>query len=249
MADTNLSKDIIYIDVDDEITTVIDKLQQSDSKIVALVLPKRAAAFQSVVNMRLLKRSAANAKKNIVLITSEPSLLPLAGIAGLHVAKSAQSKPIVPDVPNAIDSSEIIDESVTDATQLAAGPSDNDTIEVDNDSLENSATVTTKQSFNKKLKVPNFDSFRAKVLIGGVLLLVLIVAGVFATMILPKATITIKTNTTDLASTLLVTTSPAIKEVNSSNKSVPGIAKELKKTDSQKAATTGQKRYGHKSDR
>src|SRR5688572_8296729 len=92
-------KDTIYIDVDDEITAIIDKVESSKQKIIALVLPKRAATLQSIVNMRLLKRSATNAGKNVVLITSEAALLPLAGAAGLHVAKNLQSVPEVPSSP------------------------------------------------------------------------------------------------------------------------------------------------------
>ncbi|MFL6594983.1 MAG: hypothetical protein ACJ8HQ_06025, partial [Chthoniobacterales bacterium] len=70
-------KDTIYIDIDDEITGIIDKLKASQSKVVALVLPKRAAVFQSIVNMKLLKRAADSNKKNLVLITAEAGLLPL----------------------------------------------------------------------------------------------------------------------------------------------------------------------------
>ncbi len=92
-------KDVIYIDVDDEITSIIDKVQGSKQKIVALVLPKRMAALQSTVNMRLLKRSTDKASKNVVLITSEHALLPLAGVAGLHVAKNLQSAPEIPPSP------------------------------------------------------------------------------------------------------------------------------------------------------
>lgn len=47
----NNDKDTIYVDIDDEITAVIDKIQNSSSKVVALVLPKRAATFQSIVNI------------------------------------------------------------------------------------------------------------------------------------------------------------------------------------------------------
>ncbi|MBX4201635.1 hypothetical protein KW803_01935, partial [Candidatus Saccharibacteria bacterium] len=93
------SKDVIYVDVDDEITSIIDKVENSPEKVVALVLPKRAASLQSTVNMKLLARSAKTAGKNPVLITSESSLMPLAGVAGLHVAKNLQSKPEIPDLP------------------------------------------------------------------------------------------------------------------------------------------------------
>jgi hypothetical protein len=94
------SKDTIYVDVDDEITSIIDKVENAEHKVVALVLPKRATSLQSIVNMKLLKRSADGADKNVVLITSEHALLPLAGAAGLHVAKNLQSRPEVPDAPH-----------------------------------------------------------------------------------------------------------------------------------------------------
>lgn len=105
-----LKKDTVYIDVDDEITTIIEKLQNAEQNIVALVLPKRATVMQSIVNMKLLKRTAENAKKHVVLITSEAGLLPLAGAVGLHVAGSLQSKPAIPAAPNMIDRESAINE-------------------------------------------------------------------------------------------------------------------------------------------
>lgn len=96
------AKDVIYIDVDDEITTIIDKVRGSQSKILALVLPKRATTLQSVVNMKLLKRSADETSKNLVLITGEAGLMPLAANVGLYVAKNLQSKPEIPHVPSAV---------------------------------------------------------------------------------------------------------------------------------------------------
>ncbi|HET8991981.1 MAG TPA: hypothetical protein VFN31_03040, partial [Candidatus Saccharimonadales bacterium] len=107
----NPQKDTIYVDIDDEITGVIDKVQNSPAKLIALVLPKRASVFQSIVNMKLLKRAADANKKNIVLITSEAGLLPLAGSAGIHVAKTLTSKPVIPLGPSAIiDGDEAVDE-------------------------------------------------------------------------------------------------------------------------------------------
>jgi predicted secreted protein len=92
-------KDTIYIDVDDEITTVIDKVMSSDKKLVALVLPKRASVFQSIVNMKLLKRKGDESSKNIVLVTADSSIMPLAGAVGLHVAHNLNSKPEIPSAP------------------------------------------------------------------------------------------------------------------------------------------------------
>lgn len=99
MADNN-TKDTIYVDIDDEITSLIDKVRQSSGKVVALVLPKRATVLQSIVNMKLLKRAAESDKKNLVLITTEAGLLPLAGAVGMYVAKSLASKPEIPISPD-----------------------------------------------------------------------------------------------------------------------------------------------------
>ena len=96
---TKPGKETVYVDVEDEITSIIDKVENAKASVVALVLPKRAATLQSIVNMRLLKRAADSAKKEVVLVTSEAALLPLAGAAKLHVAKNLQSKPAIPPTP------------------------------------------------------------------------------------------------------------------------------------------------------
>ena len=254
------NKDTIYIDVDDEITAIIEKVQDSSSKILALVLPKRATVFQSIVNMKLLKRTSDQAKKNIVLITSEASLLPLAGAVGLHVAKTLQSKPAIPAAPNASDTpvsvdeediEELEDEPVDPNATVGelAGPTFNDeeTIEVDNDSdTPVAAAAGAKKSLNKKLRVPNFDKFRTRLILGVSAFIALLVFWIFASFVWPKATITIKTDTTDVTSTVSITSSPTISEIDVENKQVPGILKEYKKTDSQKAPATGQKDMGTK---
>jgi hypothetical protein len=125
---SNAGKDVLYIDVDDEITAIIDKVHAGKQKIVALVLPKRATVLQSIVNMKLLKRAADSAHKNIVLITSEAGLLPLAGTVGIHVARSLQSKPEVPDAPghasDEVEADEDMDDTdPADATEAAAAGS------------------------------------------------------------------------------------------------------------------------------
>src|SRR5436190_627808 len=112
MADT--SKQTIYIDVDDEITSIVEKVRDADHKILALVLPKRMATLQSIVNMKLLKRTAEDANKKIVLITSEAGLLPLAGAVKLHVAKTLQSKPAIPPPPEVGKAKEIVTEDSGD---------------------------------------------------------------------------------------------------------------------------------------
>lgn len=252
-------KETIYIDVDDEITSLIDKVKSSQHKIVALVLPKRAAVLQSIVNMRLLKRTADEEKKRIVLITSEAGLLPLAGAVGMYVARTLQSKPAIPAGPqmadnNVIDGPEIEDTEDIDSTkpvgELAGMPvaDDDETIEIDD--IDEAPTETEKPAgkfaFNKKLKVPNFERFRLLIILGVVGLILLIGGWIFAATVLPKAKIVIKTDSATVNSDLAFTTSAAIKEFDKETLRLPGTNKELKKTDSEKVPATGEKDNGTK---
>ena len=43
-----MNKDVIYIDVDDDVTAIIGKIKNTNEKIVALVPPKRSGVLQSV---------------------------------------------------------------------------------------------------------------------------------------------------------------------------------------------------------
>lgn len=266
MTKTN-GKDVIYVDVDDDITAIIEKVQDSAGKIVALVLPKRATVMQSVVNMKLLKRTAGDSKKNIVLITSEASLLPLAGNVGLHVAPSLQSRPEIPNAPSITDAPVSVDESENaefDAPvdrsaavgELSRAPItvDDDAIEIDNDeeepapddALGDGKSKKQKNKPDKKLKIPNFNTFRTRLIIGIVGVLVLIVGWVFAAIVLPKATVVIKTNNVTVNTNIALTASASAKTTDAAQLIVPAEQKQFKKTDSQKVTATGQKDEGTK---
>lgn len=250
-------KDTIYVDVDDEITAVIDKVQQSQGKVIALVLPKRAPVFQSVVNMKLLKRTAAEQRKNVVLITSEASVLPLAGATGLHVAKTLQSKPSVPTAPDQSDNPVSVDDGDTDSDVPAAAlPSrptpidqNEESIEVDNDTPDPSQTdeiPPIKPVKNSKLKVPNFEAFRTRLLLLSALGVFLIGGLVWALVFAPRATILVKTDMVDVDTSMTLTASTAVKEADAATGRVPGELKEYKKSDTQKVAATGKKDMGTK---
>lgn len=263
------TKDTIYIDIDDEITGIIEKLRGSKHKIVALVLPKRATVMQSVVNMKLLKRTADQAKKNVVLITSEASLLPLAGSVGVHVAKTLQSKPTIPAKPKLpgdnVDLDDVDDaaeEPETDAEadsepeidastpvgELANLPAE-ETIDVDEEPEADKPGKKSKDKKgkkDKKLKIPNFDSFRKRLFLGGGIFVLLIIAWFFAYQVLPSAKITITTDNSSVDANVPFTASTAIKTFDATAANVPAISKDSKKVDTEKAAATGQKNVGEK---
>ncbi len=260
MSDTP-EKQTIYIDVEDEITGIIDKLRRSEAKVVALVLPKRASALQSTVNLKLLKRKAEDAKKNIVLITSDPGLLPMAGAVGLHVAKSLQSKPAIPSAPEkadhavTVDSDEDSDEEKLDRHKsigelAAAGAGVDEIIDVDNvaEAVGKGIKSAKKSAskYAKKLKVPNFDSFRTKLLTGGGALILIITLWVLAAVIFPKAKVVITTDTSSFGVDVTIDARTDIKDVDTAKLIVPATARSLKKTDSAKVATSGKRNDGTK---
>lgn len=253
------NKETIYIDVDDEITHIIDRVKASDSKIVALVLPKRATVLQSLVNMKLLKRSAVASKKNLVLITTEPGLMPLAGAAGLHVAKSLQSKPEIPSSPDSIRETEIEDlddmssrldksESIGSLAD-ASEADDDDVIEFDNiktddiDNIENNSKLK-KPKKNRKLKVPNFDKFRVGMVVAILAVILLIVGWFVAFNVMPRANIVIKTDTTSVVSSFDFTASTNQQELNIDSGKIPATKQEVKKTDTEKGTATGERDEG-----
>ncbi len=259
------SKETIYVDVDDEITHIIDKLKSSDKKIVALVLPKRASVLQSIVNMKLLKKAATGSKKSLVLITSETALLPLAGAAGIHVAKSLQSKPVIPPLPESMtDSSEAEEIDLGDDAQtldktaavgalaaasiVANDDDETETVEFDNLKVDDEPVKTDGKKPKKKrhLKVPNFDRFRIGFVLAGLAAFLMIVGWFMAFVVWPKATIAIETDTSSVVSSFDFTASTEATEVDVENNIVPATLKESKKTDSEKATATGQRDEGTK---
>lgn len=249
-------KDTIYIDIDDEITAVIEKLRGSPHKIVALVLPKRAGVFQSVVNMKLLKRTAEHSKKHVVLITSEEALLPLAGAVGLHVAHSLQSKPEIPpgpkDTPTGPDGELPLDKT-TPIGQLA-GQND-ESIEVNHKADTPETPGKAKKSKpsksggdkKKKIKIPNFEKFRNRFLLGGIAAVVLIVGLVLGLFVLPKASVTLKTDSSRLDTNITFTADTNAKLFDKENNMLPAINKEFRRTDTERVAATGQVDKGNKS--
>lgn len=263
---TNATKDVIYIDVDDEITGIIDKVKDSDKKIVALVLPKRASVLQSVVNMKLLKRAAAESKKNLVLITSESGLLPLAGGVGIHVAKSLNSKPEVPEAPAQMSAApETIEEtgegddtpldSAKSVGELAGMPTmaddGDETIELgdeeDSDEPEAAGAGKTKKSKNRKFKIPNFNKFRLMLILAGVGLVVLSMVGYAAFAVWPKAKITIKTNSEAVNSSVVLTLKTgADTKLDAEKAIIKAQIQEVKKTLTQEVPATGQINKGVK---
>ena len=220
-------KDIIYIDVDDDITSIIGKVKAADQKIVALVPPKRTGVLQSAVNLRLLQRTAEQQDKRLVLITGSSALTSLAASAGIPVAKNLQSKPELGEIaaldiddgddvidgaqlsvgehagetPAAVQSQpEEPDTAAAVAAAIAADSSD-ETLAAPNGSASKSAapinTGKPSKKGDKSKKIPNYNKFRKRLIIIIILALALIGFFVWAIFFAPKATVEVHAKTTD----------------------------------------------------
>lgn len=62
---------IFYIDIDEEITSVIDRLRKSKTTENFFVVSPRSLILQSIVSLRLLKREAAKEKKQIAVVVND----------------------------------------------------------------------------------------------------------------------------------------------------------------------------------
>jgi baseplate J-like protein len=73
---------LLYLEPDDEITSVIRRLRGADAGRVILVAPGRSRATSSVVALRLLQRAAAETGRSVALV-ADASTRSLAGEAGI----------------------------------------------------------------------------------------------------------------------------------------------------------------------
>ena len=72
---------VVYIEIDEEVTAIYDRVKRAKQKDIYLVVPRKAILFQSVVNLRILKSKLEKDKKKLYLITTDR--------IGIHLAQQA----------------------------------------------------------------------------------------------------------------------------------------------------------------
>lgn len=252
-----MKKDTIYIDIEDDITVIIDKVLGAKQPIAALVLPKRASVLQSTVNMKLLQKSAQQGRKRLVLISGDPIIRSIAGTVGIHVARTLQSKPEVPVAKESVplekttnpagDDANIEAVSSVAVTPVAAATAiDEDSIVLDNDAPEPVAAVPAKSKKDKKLAIPNFERFRLW-FFGAIGLLV---AGVLVALLmslrLSSATVKITTQSKSELFSLEFTANTSQQSVDVDQKLIPAKIAEASENIAEKFPATGELDKGTK---
>jgi hypothetical protein len=259
-----MNKDVIYIDVEDDITAIIGKVKDSKEKIVALVPPKRIGVLQSAVNLRLLQRAATQSDKRLVLISNNSALAALAAAAKVPVAKNLQSKPELAEVSalsvdngdDIIDGAQLpvgelartADKSALGAAALSSpldeAISDN-AAELGPRATPPAAGQPLKKPKSKTGKVPNFNQFRKKLVFGiagGVLLIIFLVWAIFFA---PSATVIITARTTDSSANAKIALGDSV-STSMSDGTVKTMTETLKKDTTVNITPTGSKEVGEK---
>jgi hypothetical protein len=236
----------IYLESDDEITSVVDKLKSAEGVSLDIVIPKEAIMLQSVINLKLLKRQAESLGKEITIVTTDKVGQKLAEQIGIPVvAKEGQEPkevnmsevekpafseddievkqvPIVPDVPNVV--GEEKRGGVVEETKEVVTPS------------TGAQTPSGKKGW--------FGSHKKGIWIaaGFVILALAILAYIFV----PLANITLKLAAENKTLDLTFTADKAATEVSTEENKIPAreVVEELEKEETFQA--TGKKDVGEK---
>ncbi len=82
---------IHYIEKEEEITSLVDRLRKSKSSENFFVIPPRSVVFQGLVNLKLFKREAQKIRKKVCLITQDALIISLAKKAGVETRESIEN--------------------------------------------------------------------------------------------------------------------------------------------------------------
>jgi hypothetical protein len=249
-----MNEDVLYLEADEEITAAINKLVAVKGSSVKIVVPKRSTLLQSIVNLKLLKKAAIDAHKQLVLVTNDRTSTHLAGRVGLPVAATLKSTPATPVVaPQSDMASDVIE-----AEEVAPNPLESDKpkpvsgpkpsyakpMVVRTPVGEASAEAATASKI-KKPRVPDFGSLQRKLMLGGgviALLILLYVINIFIT----QANVTLYAKGAQIKAAFTFTVDPSLSKTDASKLVLAGKALKSDKSVTTAATATGTKDVGTK---
>lgn len=185
---------LVYLDVDDEITSAAARIRAAGADRVALVLPYGSRLATSRINFRLLAREATERGKQIEIICADSSARALALAAGLPVHPSVASfegRAPVAKAPGGASGADR-DESVGGATAAAViGGAEADDPDVADDTQTRVLTVPRRSSPRVPIVGPPRPPMRPRIAValGVAVVALVLVAGFLAVEVLPSATI------------------------------------------------------------
>ena len=191
---------IIYLDIDDEITSAAARIREVEGSRVAAVLPYGSRVATSRINFRLLSRDALTHEKQLSVVSGDPATRALAASAGLPVFSSVgeYESSLLPergDRGGGVDHADADSRSpapAVSATGLGAAAPREDTVRTTLPRAPESRTPESQAPRPPIVQPSGRGTSRTPLLVGlAILALAVVVAGVGAYLLLPSATITV----------------------------------------------------------
>ncbi|MBI2448560.1 hypothetical protein HYV44_03340 [Candidatus Microgenomates bacterium] len=239
---------ILYLEPDEEITSIIDRLKKEDEPSLIAVVPPGAALLSSNINLRLLKEKSEFLNKNLSLVMADKTFEKVANQMGFRVYES------ITDAKKDLSiSTEIIGGG---EEELPAGPADK---EATKENITTSFEEEKEMIFRSQEKAdiftdedrPRHKSFKNKpnikpktiALVGGVV----IILWILATFLFPQATVylTVYSHEEELLLPFRVATSAKTAE-KKDQFILPAVWEDTEKITSIEFTSTGEKNMGDK---
>lgn len=213
-----MNKEVIYIEPEDDITDVINRIKNTTQKVIALVPSKKMSIMRSAVNARLIAKSAKASEKVVVLVSADQSLLKTAASAGIPVAETLQSRPILPsefksspiaqddviEVDSANDPDSNLEESALEEPKNSVSDKKSKKPQIDLPDLSSDAEKSKKSTQNAKSdqgqaekSLPKFEKYRKFIIAGAIAFVALIGFLVWAIFVAPSVKMMVAIRTAD----------------------------------------------------
>ncbi|MEI6039805.1 MAG: hypothetical protein WCP93_00410 [Candidatus Berkelbacteria bacterium] len=251
--------EIIYLEPDEEITSVIDKMKNAQNKHLGLVVPRGATLLQSVVNLRLLAKEAEVLGKEIAIVTTDQIGSNLAAQVGLPVYNSVkQERPVMQSVKPDKNQDEVLEiDSHSPASESAERPSARRELNVRHfqedrpiikwKSRQKPVIQQEKKSEKNVIKNPIHEiDHRAKAVIWPILVIIAILGLFGAYLLWPAVDVQVFVKSDDLKKSLPVVFTTSAKTSDIDQGVFSGVLVEAEVSDTQKFTATGKKNLGGK---
>jgi len=139
---------ILYLEIDEEVISIIDRIKKIRNKVVILVIPNRAVILQSIINLKLLKKQMEKLEKEMYIVTTDKTGRNLASQIGITVYSTVDEKYSESKVKNKIKPITIKENDEKDNNSLV-----NNDVEIIEESDDYEEEVTTYMDEKKKFGV------------------------------------------------------------------------------------------------
>src|SRR3990167_3053821 len=253
--------EIIYLEPDEEITSVIDKLKvlNPSVKTVSLVIPKGAAILQSVVNLKLLKKQGEVLEKDLSIVTFDRIGRNLASQAGFSVFDNINAdKPVFEPVRPQPKTEEIIELDLTGKQEENSQPKGISVYRYDESqqvpqAQEPEPRQEPEPQIEEKEELPiqpfvvkpkNKNAKKKIIFFAGLALIIAL--GIIFYLFYPKAIITLTVLSEPFEKPLEITIDNNIFKNDESRKAITGELLESEQEGIKKFPATGKKEVGEK---